>query len=41
MAGIGMSESARRDQPTASGMFLCTPGRIGLAEHRFDKPLHA
>ena len=40
-AGIGLSESARRDQPTAGGVFVYTPGRIGLAEHRFVKPLQA
>lgn len=34
-AHVGLSESARRDQPNAGDVFVCTPGRIGVPEHRF------
>ena len=40
-AHIGLSDAARRDQPSAGGVFVCTPGRLGVPEHRFVTPLRA
>ena len=40
-AHVGLSESARRDQPNAGGVFVCTPSRIGVPEHRFVSHLRA
>jgi len=34
-ARIGLSASALKDQPSAGGVFTCTPGRHGLPERRF------
>lgn len=35
-ARIGLSEATLREQPTAGGVFACSPGRRGLPEHRFE-----
>ena len=40
-ARIGLDEAALLAQPGSGGVFALSPGRRGLAEHRFNTPLRA